>query len=251
MSEKTALVHTVQQILHYCTKDGSRAPILVYMKLKVRRNSLAGDLGSLAQPVAMERLLASVAPPNQCFWYAHPWVEDAGGGGRTAQFSNGNLSQFVPVPAEFLGEVRRKKRFPLHSHVMRRTFSFCPITRVHGAFPVPSRLGVEGDVHNNPWRRFCFSRRKSLAARGEIDTPHSYSSPPCLPPTPVLRQVNRFKAVVVGGEGFSNAKRFAVGQFTLPIIALGVQTRWVVLQTRSWRSCTQLKHFGTRLSTRF
>jgi len=94
----------------------------------------------------MERLLASVAPPNQCFSYAHPWVEDAGGGGRTAEFSNGDLSRFVPVPDGFLGEVSRISRSYLHSCIVRHTFIF-----VH-----ENALGLSYNVSNS-YRRQMFA----------------------------------------------------------------------------------------------
>lgn len=68
--------------------------------------STLGNLGDVTRPLALKRLLASVAPPNQCFWYAHPWVEDATGRGEyTAQFSNGDASRFVSVSADYAEEV--------------------------------------------------------------------------------------------------------------------------------------------------
>eukprot|EP00903_Cladosiphon_okamuranus_P008894 g8514.t1 len=69
-----------------------------------------GNLGDVTRPVALKRLLASATPPNQCFWYAHPWVEDAAGRGEyTAQFSNGETSRFVPVSTDYAEEVNRFK----------------------------------------------------------------------------------------------------------------------------------------------
>ena len=73
----------------------------------------------------MEHLLASVAPRNQCLSYAHPWVEDADVRGRyTAEFSDGDKSRVIPVPADFLGEVSRSSHSLLHSCILRRTLPF-------------------------------------------------------------------------------------------------------------------------------
>lgn len=69
-------------------------------------NSPLGSLGDVVRPVALKRLLSSIAPPNQCFWYAHPWAEDAAVRGKyTAEFSNGDVSRFVPVSADYAEEV--------------------------------------------------------------------------------------------------------------------------------------------------
>lgn len=48
-------------------------------------------MGDVIQPMAMEHLLASVAP-DQCFWYAHPGVESVDQGNRIGEFFSDNIS---------------------------------------------------------------------------------------------------------------------------------------------------------------
>lgn len=48
-------------------------------------------MGDVIQPMAMEHLLASVAP-DQCFWYAHPGVEVVDQGNRIGEFFSDNIS---------------------------------------------------------------------------------------------------------------------------------------------------------------
>lgn len=75
------------------------------MPWKPRRDH-AGNLGDVVRPVALKRLLASVAPPNQCFWYAHPWAEDPSARQQyTAQFSNGDVTRLVPISTDYAEEV--------------------------------------------------------------------------------------------------------------------------------------------------
>lgn len=50
-----------------------------------------GNLGDVIQPTAMEHLLSAVAP-NQCFWYAHPWVEAQDEGNHIGEFFSDNIS---------------------------------------------------------------------------------------------------------------------------------------------------------------
>lgn len=50
-----------------------------------------GNMGDVIQPMAMEHLLASVAP-DQCFWYAHPGVEGVDQGDRIGEFFSDNIS---------------------------------------------------------------------------------------------------------------------------------------------------------------
>lgn len=50
-----------------------------------------GNMGDVIQPTAMEHLLSSVAP-GQCFWYAHPWVEDHDQGNHIGEFFSDNIS---------------------------------------------------------------------------------------------------------------------------------------------------------------
>ncbi|CAM9285887.1 unnamed protein product [Ectocarpus fasciculatus] len=50
-----------------------------------------GNMGDVIQPMAMEHLLASVAP-DQCFWYAHPGVESVDQGNRIGEFFSDNIS---------------------------------------------------------------------------------------------------------------------------------------------------------------
>ncbi|CAB1098846.1 unnamed protein product [Ectocarpus sp. CCAP 1310/34] len=50
-----------------------------------------GNMGDVIQPMAMEHLLASVAP-DQCFWYAHPGEEGIDQGDRIGEFFSDNIS---------------------------------------------------------------------------------------------------------------------------------------------------------------
>ncbi|CAM9460321.1 unnamed protein product [Ectocarpus sp. 8 AP-2014] len=50
-----------------------------------------GNMGDVIQPMAMERLLASVAP-DQCFWYAHPGGEGVDKGNHIGEFFSDNIS---------------------------------------------------------------------------------------------------------------------------------------------------------------
>ncbi|CAM9695197.1 unnamed protein product [Scytosiphon promiscuus] len=68
------------------------------------------DMGDTAEPLAVENLLASVAPSDQCFWYAHPWGErDAEQETHTAEISNGPASCSIPLTADYAKEVNRFK----------------------------------------------------------------------------------------------------------------------------------------------
>lgn len=69
--------------------------------------SLLANMGDAAQPLAVEHLLASAAPPDQCFWYAHPWGEqDDEQEKHTAELSNGPTSCSIPLTADYAKEVR-------------------------------------------------------------------------------------------------------------------------------------------------
>ncbi|CAN0062451.1 unnamed protein product [Scytosiphon promiscuus] len=67
-----------------------------------------GNLGDVIQPLAMKRLLASIAP-DQCFWYAHPGVETASRGYRVGQFFGTHESRLLPIQAGDADQVNRFK----------------------------------------------------------------------------------------------------------------------------------------------
>lgn len=73
---------------------------------------ILANMGDAAQRLAMEHLLASAAPPDQCFWYARPWGEhDAEQETRTAELSNGSVSCSIPLSVDYAKEVK-KYAFP-------------------------------------------------------------------------------------------------------------------------------------------
>lgn len=60
------------------------------------------------QPISMEHLLASVAPPGQCFYYAHPHGEDHSKGFRIGEFFGGDRSKLTYLYAENASKVNHK-----------------------------------------------------------------------------------------------------------------------------------------------
>eukprot|EP00904_Undaria_pinnatifida_P001181 jgi/Undpi1/11063/HiC_scaffold_30.g13361.m1 len=67
-----------------------------------------GNMGDVIQPIAMQRLLASVAP-TQCFWYAHPWNEDSVRGFRIGEFFGGDTSRLIHLTSDHADQVNRFK----------------------------------------------------------------------------------------------------------------------------------------------
>ena len=61
-------------------------------------------MGDVIQPIAMQRLLASVAP-TQCFWYAHPWNEDSVRGFRIGEFFGGDTSRLIHLTSDHADQV--------------------------------------------------------------------------------------------------------------------------------------------------
>lgn len=64
----------------------------------------AGNMGDVVQVNAMEDLLHSIAP-DQCFWYGHPWKEDArkwgdGPSFGVGQFFGSDSTRVVPLDSE-------------------------------------------------------------------------------------------------------------------------------------------------------
>ncbi|CAM9462535.1 unnamed protein product, partial [Hapterophycus canaliculatus] len=73
----------------------------------------SGNMGDVIQPMAMENLLASVAP-DQCFWFAHPREEEGYGQctGKGALLTNGvsdDKSRFIQVTPDDAEKVNRFK----------------------------------------------------------------------------------------------------------------------------------------------
>ncbi|CBJ28751.1 conserved unknown protein [Ectocarpus siliculosus] len=67
-----------------------------------------GNMGDVVQPIAMQDLLASVAP-DQCFWYAHPADEDVERGYRIGEFFGGDDSKVFPLTPDLAWKVNRFK----------------------------------------------------------------------------------------------------------------------------------------------
>lgn len=65
----------------------------------------SGNMGDVIQPIAMKRLLASVAP-NQCFWFAHPWNEDSVRGFRIGEFFGEDTSRLIHLTSDHAQQVR-------------------------------------------------------------------------------------------------------------------------------------------------
>ncbi|CAM9773752.1 unnamed protein product, partial [Hapterophycus canaliculatus] len=67
-----------------------------------------GNLGDVIQPLAMKRLLASLAP-EQCFWYAHPGVETISSGNHVGEFFGTHESRLVPLQSGDADQVNKFK----------------------------------------------------------------------------------------------------------------------------------------------
>ncbi|CAM9316275.1 unnamed protein product [Ectocarpus fasciculatus] len=67
-----------------------------------------GNMGDVVQPIAMEDLLAAVAP-DQCFWYAHPVGEDPERGYRIGEFFGGDESKLIHLSADLAWQVNQFK----------------------------------------------------------------------------------------------------------------------------------------------
>lgn len=72
------------------------------VRVRVR---LSGNLGDVIQPIAMEHLLASIAP-NQCFWYADPYTEKTVRDDGQGKFFGGDLSRLIYLAPEDAMKVR-------------------------------------------------------------------------------------------------------------------------------------------------
>eukprot|EP00903_Cladosiphon_okamuranus_P011257 g10615.t3 len=70
-----------------------------------------GNMGDVVQPISMEHLLASVVPPDQCFYYAHPRGEDHSKGFRIGEFFGGNTSRLTYLDADIASKVNWFKAF--------------------------------------------------------------------------------------------------------------------------------------------
>lgn len=60
----------------------------------------------MVQPISVENLLASVAPKEQCFYYAHPRGEDPSKGFRIGEFFGGDESKLIGISSDSASEVR-------------------------------------------------------------------------------------------------------------------------------------------------
>lgn len=54
-------------------------------------------MGDVVQHISMRRLLASVAPPEQCFYYAHHRNESPSKGFRIGEFFGGDRSKLIKI----------------------------------------------------------------------------------------------------------------------------------------------------------
>ncbi|CBJ48453.1 hypothetical protein Esi_0002_0275 [Ectocarpus siliculosus] len=69
-----------------------------------------GNMGERAQTASMEHLLASVAPPSQCFWHSLLWDENrAVQGQSTAKLYDDDNSHSIPFTADYLDELNKFK----------------------------------------------------------------------------------------------------------------------------------------------
>ena len=62
-------------------------------------------MGDVIQPMALEHLLASVAP-NVCFWYAHPWDEDLVKGNRIGEFFGTDTPRLIHLTHDDIWQVQ-------------------------------------------------------------------------------------------------------------------------------------------------
>lgn len=93
-----------------------------YLILPLARNSFAplnmcalGNLGDVIQPMALEHLLASVAP-DVCFWYAHPWDEDLVKGNRVGEFFGADTSRLIHLTHDDNWQVRTYSTLHTRTH---------------------------------------------------------------------------------------------------------------------------------------
>ncbi|CAN0377064.1 unnamed protein product, partial [Ectocarpus sp. 12 AP-2014] len=69
-----------------------------------------GNMGERAQTASMEHLLASVAPPSQCFWHALLWDENRAVQGQSvSRLYDGDNSNSIPFTADYLDELNKFK----------------------------------------------------------------------------------------------------------------------------------------------
>ena len=61
----------------------------------------------MVQPIAMEDLLSSFAPPGQCFYYAHPRGENHSKGSSIGEFFGGDRLKLIGLSSDTAWMVSR------------------------------------------------------------------------------------------------------------------------------------------------
>lgn len=109
-------------------------------------------MGDVVQALSMEHLLSSVAPPEQCFYYAHHRGESPSKGFRIGEFFGGDKSKLIKISTPTAWKVTNSVwPFRSEKHVARETggarcthrkgskesSALAPILQTFGAHPSP------------------------------------------------------------------------------------------------------------------
>eukprot|EP00903_Cladosiphon_okamuranus_P011259 g10617.t1 len=70
-----------------------------------------GNMGDVVQHISMEHILSSVAPTDQCFYYAHHRGENSSKGFRIGEFFGGDRSKLIKISSQTAWKVNRFKAF--------------------------------------------------------------------------------------------------------------------------------------------